>query len=582
VDPDVGSGAVRPLDAVIEDGFWAGRRRLNREVLIPEGERRLEAAGNFENLRVAAGRRRGAYRGPLYLDSDLYKWLEAVGWERRNAPSPALERMARDTVALLEEAQCEDGYLNSYYQVARPRERFSNLAWDHELYCAGHLIQAAIALGDERAMGVARRFADLLVRERPGPDGHPEIELALAALSRATGEGAYLELARELIDARGHGRLQPAGFGPEYFQDRVPVREQTVMEGHAVRALYLACGAVDVGDPALLDAVREQWRDMAFRKAYVTGALGARAGGEAFGEPYELPPDRCYGETCAAIASVMLNWRLLLATGDPRCAELLERTLYNGVLAGVALDGSGYSYVNPLQVRDDAGAWPRYPWFECACCPPNVMRLLASLHRYLATEDDGGVQVHQYASGRCGPVRVRTEYPWDGRVEVEALEGGRWTLTLRVPSWGTTRLDGDVVAPGYARLERSWRAGERVVLELDMTPRRAAAHHRIDAVRGCQAIERGPFVYCLEGADAPGRLDDLALTGEPRAVARPDLLGGIVAVEAPGVRRAAPGGWPYGPPADDGGEPVTLLAVPYAQWGNRGAGPMRVWIPVSP
>jgi DUF1680 family protein len=592
---------LRPVaEATIDDGYWADRRRLNREVLLPAGREQLEQAGNFDDLRAAAGRKDVAFRGMVFMDSDVYKWLEALGWE------PAAPQ-ADDVIALIEAAQDETGYINSYYQVAKPGERFSNPAWDHELYCAGHLIQAAVAHArgrdDERLLRVAERFVTLLY-DRFGPEGesytpgHPEIETALVELYRLTGDRRHLELAQRLIDHRGQRTLEPATHGSSYFQDRVPVRRQGEVEGHAVRALYLAAGVTDLymesGEQALLEAMFAQWRDMAGRKTYVTGGLGAHHMDEAFGDPYELPPDRCYGETCAAIASVQWNQRMLLATGDARYADLLERTLYNGVMAGLALDGGGYSYVNPLHVRDDhrdpveRGA-RRQAWYACACCPPNVMRLLASLQHYLATTDDAGVQIHQYASATLGPVRVRTDYPWHGNVEFEVLEtrADPWTLSLRIPAWSReSRLDGEPVAPGaYARLKRSWQAGDTLTLELDMTPRLVFPHPRIDAVRGCAAIERGPLVYCLEGADAPtgARVDDLRLdpAGALRAVSRPDLLGGIVAIEAAGAhRRADDGLWPYGELSNCAGTPVSLLAIPYSHWGNRGEGGMRVWTPV--
>jgi DUF1680 family protein len=593
---------LRPVaDASIDEGFWADRRRLNREVLIPGGQEQLERAGNFDDLRAAAGLEDVAFRGMVFMDSDVYKWLEAVGWE------PGVPQVD-DAIALVEAAQEDGGYLNSYDQVVQPRERFSNPAWDHELYCAGHLIQAAIAhvrgRGDERLLAVALRFVELLYARfgpagEPYTPGHPEIETALVELYRLTGDRRHLELAARLVDQRGKRTLAPATYGSSYFQDRVPVREQEEIEGHAVRALYLAAGVTDLyaetGEDALLDAMRAQWRDMAARKTYVTGGLGAHHSDEAFGDAYELPPDRCYGETCAAIASVQFNQRMLLVTGDARYAELLERTLYNSVMSGLALDGGGYSYVNPLHVRDDhrdpveRGA-RRQPWYACACCPPNVMRLLASLPHYLATrDDDGGVQVHQYTSATVAGVRVRTDYPWDGRVSIEILEtrAEPWTLSLRIPAWSaTTQVDGEPATPGgYARLTRTWRAGDTVTLELDMTPRIVFGHPRIDAVRGCAAIERGPLVYCLEGADAPpgARVDDLHLDpgGALRAVQRPDLLGGIVAIEAAGTHRpASDDEWPYGAPRNGTGTPLSLLAVPYSHWGNRGAGGMRVWTPV--
>ncbi len=590
---------LRPLDgATIDGGFWGDRRQLNREVLIPGAPAHLEEAGNFDDLRAAAGRVDKPFRGMVFMDSDVYKWLEAVGWE------PAYE-IPDDVLELLAAAQEDDGYLNSYYQVAKPAPRFSRPAWDHELYCAGHMIQAAVALqrgrGDRRLLDVALRFAELLY-ERFGPDGepytpgHPEIETALVELYRLTGDARWLELAGRLVDQRGKSTLEPATHGSSYFQDRVPVRGQGEVEGHAVRALYLAAGVTDIymetGEAALLDAMRAQWRDMSGRKAYVTGGIGAHHMDEAFGDAYELPPDRCYGETCAAISSVMWNHRMLLVTGEARYADLLERTLYNGVMSGLALDGSGFSYVNPLHVRDDhrdpveRGA-QRQPWYECACCPPNVMRLLASLPHYLATVDDGGVQIHQYATSTLGRVRVKTDYPWEGRVEVEVIEPGEFTLSLRVPAWSAdTKLDGEPVPAGdYVHVHREWAAGDTVTLELDMRPRVVFPHPRIDAIRGCAAIERGPLVYCIEGADAPegARVDDLRLDpgGELRAVPREDLLGGIVAIEASGAHRPAEDGeWPYGAPSNGDGRPVSLLAVPYSHWGNRGDGGMRVWTPV--
>jgi len=615
---------LRPLEGRIESGFWADRQRLNRERLLLDGEHSLEEAGNFENLRAAAGRSDAEFRGMVFMDSDVHKWLEALGWELGREPSEELARSADAAIELIEAAQEDGGYLNSYYQVAKPGPRFTNLAWDHELYCAGHLTQAAIAhargRGDARLLGVARRFADHIgevFSEREGTPGHPEVETALVELYRHTGERRHLDLAAHFVGTRGLGTLQPARFGSSYFQDHVPVREATEVTGHAVRALYLAAGVTDVwletGEAALMDVMREQWRDMSGRKSYVTGGVGAHHSDEAFGDPFELPPDRCYGETCAAIASFMWSWRMLLATGEARYADSMERTLYNGFLSGLALDGGGYSYVNPLHVRDDhrdaveRGA-RRLPWYACACCPPNVMRTLASLQHYLATRDDSGVQLHHYTSGEAGPLRVATGYPWRGTVEIEVVEGGAapWTLSLRVPAWadGAT-VDGEPAPAGeYARVKRSWRPGDTVTLEVPLAPRLSAPHPRIDAVRGCLAIERGPLVYCVEGADAPdgALLDDLRLDASAPLtdVERSDLLGGIVVVEgsgvdappdwdpdwayapASGVDHSGPGRSRSGDAAVDGaGGEVRLVAVPYALWGNRGDGPMRVWIPTA-
>ena len=614
------------LEAVeITGGLWSDRQRLNRATLIPTAVEHLEAAGNFENLRAAAGS--GSFRGPVFMDSDVYKWLEAIGWELSRGPDDELARLADDAIGLVADAQEEDGYLNSYYQAAQPGARWSNLAHDHELYCAGHLIQAGIAqargCGDERLLTIARRFADLIYdvfpgNGRPGTPGHPEVEMAMVELYRETGERRYLEVAKYFVEQRGHKLLGPGHFGSSYYQDDVPVREATAVAGHAVRALYLAAGVTDLyletGETELLSVMEAQWRDMTSAKTYITGGLGAHHQDEAFGDPFELPPDRCYGETCAAIASIMWNWRMLLATGDGRHADLLERTLYNGFLAGLALDGSGFSYVNPLQVRSDhrdpveRGA-RRQPWYEVACCPPNVMRLLASLQHYVATVHGPDLQVHQYMAARLRAstqhgealeVEMATEYPWHGTVSLQVVNAPRdpWSLSLRVPSWAhgaSVAVNGEgreaEPAAGYVRLHRVWRAGDRVELELPMQPRLVAPHPRIDAVRGCVAIERGPLVYCVEQADQPpgAIVDDVRIDPSEPLETRPAdaLFPGAVSVRARGALARArrwPESWGYAGfrPADSPAElePTELVAIPYALWGNRTDGPMRVWIPL--
>jgi uncharacterized protein len=623
-----GSHAVlRPLGGggvEIAGGFWAERQRVNREVTIPHGFEQLERAGNFENLRLAAGAGTGTYSGlPLpFLDSDVYKWLEAASWELGRAYSPELEAQAGRAIGLVAAAQAGDGYLDSYYQVLKPDARYVELPMGHELYCAGHLVQAAVAharvTGRTDLLTIATRVVDSVDRAlgpaaRAGVCGHPVIEMALVELYRLTGEERHLALAQCFLDRRGYGLLGPGTYGPAYYQDDRPVRESRSVTGHAVRALYLACGVVDAyletGEWALLDASVAQWEDMVATRTYLTGGVGSRHRDESFGDPYELPADRGYCETCAAIASVMWSWRLLLATGEARYADLMERTLYNGFLSGVGLDGRSFFYVNPLQLRADhqqpwnnRGSAARAGWYKCACCPPNVMRLLSSLEQYVATASDAGVQLHQYATGRVrtafGELDVATGYPWSGRVEVTVAGTGseEWSLSLRVPSWcrgasltvaGQERRD---LAPGaYAVVARSWSHGDRVVLELPVGARLTEPHPRLDAVRGCVAIERGPLVYCLEHADLPAGagLADVALVagGELREGFEPDLLGGVVAVRAEGVGTTAGewGGWPYRDVSGAGparrGDPVTLVAIPYFAWANRAPGPMRVWIP---
>jgi DUF1680 family protein len=639
-------GRFRPLDARhvrLTGGFWADRLSTNRERTIPHGFEQLTEAGTLHNLRLAAGEK-GTYQalGRMFeqpypfLDSDVYKWLEAVGWELGRGEDERLAAMATEAIDLVRAAQRPDGYINSFVQVLAGGRAFEDLAWGHELYCIGHLIQAAVAwhraLGDDRLLGVATRTADAVDRElgpngRLAIEGHPEIEMALVELYRTTGERRYLLLASRLIEARGHGLLGDGRFGAAYWQDHATVREATEVAGHAVRQLYLDSGAVDVavelGDDELLDAVHRRWRDMFATRTYITGGVGSRYTNEAFGDPYELPPDRAYAETCGAISSVMLAWRLGLATGDPDCFDLVERTIFNGVLPGVALDGRAFFYVNTLQARSRRAAAQghetahsrRAPWFPCACCPPNLMRTLASWPHYLATTDDAGIHLQQYAAAEIeaavGAGRVRlavdTGYPWSGRVAVRVLEApaGAWTLSLRIPGWssaasldlvaGDTRTTIGEARDGETALnaERVWQAGDTVELDLRMEPRVIEPDRRIDAVRGTVALERGPLVYCLEAVDLPQGtvIEDVEVALPPTAatVDRSDLLDDAVGLSSPAVSRAQrPADWPYTPVADAAGfdnadatTTIDVRAIPYFAWANRSADAMRVWIPVG-
>ncbi|MHB1597728.1 MAG: glycoside hydrolase family 127 protein [Acidimicrobiales bacterium] len=638
--------ALLPLShghVALTDGFWSSRQRRNREVTIPYGIAMLEQSGTMENLRIAAGSSTAEYKMPLFRDSDLYKVLEAVAWERSHGADDAHERFLASSASLLSAAQEQDGYLNSYVQVVEPGRRFANPAMGHELYCAGHLLQAAVAdartsghpSGSPSSLGlVASRFAsyltDVLPREQAGfVPGHPEIETALVELYRTSRDRRLLDLAADLLDRRGRGALRWHNFGPSYFQDDVPFEQATTIRGHAVRALYLLAGATDVytetGATTLLPPILAQWSDMTSSKTYITGGVGSRHQDEAFGDPFELPPDRAYCETCAAIASVMWNWRLLLLTGEGKYAELMERTLYNGFLAGVGLDGTSFFYVNPLQARTPSS---RSPWYDCACCPPNVMRLLASLEHYVATTSAAGVQIHQYFSGTvhlpaggpvgAGPLELlaRTDYPHGGTFTLRVVDapGTPLEISLRIPTFADgvslalggkdLRLEPD--AHGYVRVHRTWTAGDELQLEIPMRPRALHATGDVDGARGCVAFERGPLVYCIEGVDVPRgaggaggeggaglrgiSVDPDGAIGVTRAV---DVAGEpVVALRLKGRRRqSAVPDWPYAEHRaglddgqDRGADDVAALeiqAVPYYAWANRGASDMRVWIPAA-
>jgi DUF1680 family protein len=627
--------ALRPAIAgEIVGGFWADRRRVNREVSIPAGWKRLHEAGNYHNLELAAGRGTGGYVNELpFLDSDVYKWLEAVAWTfadpaLSSSLADRLRQQLGETERLLRSAQQPDGYLDSHFQVRFPGERFVQLQWGHELYCAGHLIQAAVALhrttGDPGLLDVARRVADLVVDtfgtepgKVDGVCGHPEIETALVELYRETGAEPYLERARYFVDRRGHGLLGDGRFGRHYWQDHLPVRDAPTVEGHAVRQLYLLAGVADVyletGDPSLLQALKRLWAEMAATKTYLTGGIGAHHSDEAFGDPYELPNERSYCETCAAIASIMFSWRMLMITGESKYADLVERTLYNGFLAGLSLDGQRYIYTNPLQVREghtvrgDDHDYQRVNWFHCACCPPNVMRTLASLEHYVLLGSETRVLLHQYMTGRYAAyvangevwLEVTTDYPWDGTVTIRVTRAppGPWELALRVPHWAeqsTLILNGTAVdtAPtdGWWVVGRQWNDGDEVGLVLPLEPRFTVADPRMDATRSAAAVEYGPLVYCLEAVDNPGhRLDDLTIDTAvaPEVAPRNAPSGTVATIRARGrvQPRTDPSWWPYHLAGvlvgDEPRESVPLTAVPYYTWGNREPGAMRIWLPTA-
>jgi DUF1680 family protein len=603
-----------PFDAVrLGGGVLGDLQRDNGAVSVPRGAGHLEEQGawaNFDN--VAAGRTEAEYHGPCFEDGEAYKWLEAVAWEAaRTGDQDCLDWLAGYSERI-GAAQADDGYLNTFIQAGGRATRYERLAWDHEIFNNGALIQSAVAqyraTGADGLLGIARRAADHLdatfgPEKKQGTCGHPLIEMALVELYRATGEQRYLALAGFFVDLRGRDLIDPPhGFGDAYHSDRIPVRETTVPEGHAVRAIYLAAGATDLAiehqDHELLEQLKLQWQNMVEQKTYLTGGLGSRWEGEAFGDPYELPSDRSYAETCAAIAGIQWSWRLLLATGESRYADLIERQLYNAVLPGIGLDGDSYFYANALQLRAGAvasdtrmAAAGRQHWFGCSCCPTNLMRTLASLHAYVATTGGDALQLHQYASGTVRAdlpagevmITVGTEYPWRGEImiTVDRTPDGPWALALRIPAWaeGATVRVGEQELPAtageYHLIERTWRQADTVTLLLPDAPRLVTGHHRVDATRGCVAIERGPLVYAFEQVDQDQdvAVDDLVLTSTELTDEFVNQLGGVPQVLA----RART----LDPATGDPGPEAIARAVPYFRWANREIGPMRVWVPIS-
>jgi len=618
VDPR--RGALRPLgvDQVsIDGGFWGDRQERNRKATVPHIAHWEERTGWLANFdAAAAGTVNETRTGREFSDSEIYKLLEAMAWEIGRTNDEDLEAQYERIVQRVVSAQRDDGYLNTRFGNPGQPARYSDLEWGHELYCFGHLFQAAVARIRTGRGGplvdAALRAADH-VCETFGENGirsvcgHAEIEPALVELSRATGEERYLAQARLFLDRRGNGVLADIELGRAYYQDDQPIREAEVLRGHAVRALYLSAGAIDAGvdegDDAYVDIVRAQYRRTLARRTYLTGGMGSHHQDEAFGDDFELPPDRAYCETCAGIGSVMVAWRLLLATGDLSYGDVIERTLYNVVAASPNESGDAFFYTNPLQQRrrgaEAADGTPspraeaslRAPWFDVSCCPPNVARTLAQLGAYVAASDEAGVVILQYVSGEIradvaggeAALRMTTAYPDDGSVDIEVLgapENG-WTLTLRIPAWaeGARIRRGDeetAVAAPEARVE-NLRAGEHIALHLPIAPRITTPDPRIDAVRGTVAVERGPLVLCAESVDFDGDIDLAHLRIDPAEPLRSTLRG---AVATGSVQASADSAWPYSAAQEPlGASPAEIPLVPYHSWANRGPSTMRVWIP---
>lgn len=608
----------------IADRFWAPRIETNRKVSIPHSLDQLEKAGNMRNFDRAAQGKRDGYEGPVFMDSDAYKALEAASYSLAQHPDPELSARVDAFIARIAAAQMEDGYLNTWYQVNAPDRRFTNLRDNHEIYCAGHLFEAAVAhyqaTGKRTFLNVATRFADHLdARFGDGPGkkigygGHPEAELALMKLYRVTGERRYFELARHMVNNRGvklfareHGTPLDRYDGV-YWQDDVPIREHREIKGHAVRAAYLMSGVTDVvaeqDDPELRAMLRRVWRNTTEKRMYITGGIGPSASNEGFTTDYDLPNLTAYQETCASIALAQWNHRMALLYGDARYADLVERSLYNGVLAGVSLDGKRYFYVNPLESR---GNHHRLEWYGCACCPPNVTRTLASLGGYAYATSKNALWVNLYIAGSVTadvagvPVtlHVKTRYPWEGKVILSVRPGPKkgsshaFELRLRVPGWcefatvavngrKSTRLDTD---RGYLVLSRTWRDGDTVEMEFAMPVVRMEAHPAVKENVGHVALQRGPLVYCIEQCDHEARVQDLSLSLQAPIEAswKSGALGGVVVLKAK-AEASDPLGWErqlYRPVQQ--AQSVNLTAIPYYAWDNRQAGPMRVWIPIVP
>ena len=625
---------ISPADAQVEGGLFGPVLQGVREKMLPYQWRVLndeipgiEKSHCIENFKIAAGKAEGDFYGYVFQDSDLGKWLEAVSYSLMASPDPDLEKKADEAIEIMAAAQQPDGYLDTYFICTGLDKRWTNLRDCHELYCAGHLLEGAVAYfratGKPRALEVLRRYIDY-IDSVFGPEegkchgypGHPEIELALCSLYDVTGEKKYLRLASFFVEERGKqpnyfveeqkklGRefYPNDAYGLKYAQSHLPVRQQKSMEGHAVRALYLASGMADValrtGDASLFDACKMLFDNVYNRRMYITGGVGSTYIGEAFTFDYDLPADRAYAETCAGVALIFFAARLLRGELKGEYADAMEQALYNTCLSGMSLDQTRYFYVNALTVwpeadENDPGKKhivpERQPWLACACCPPNLARLLSSLPVYAVSLTDNLAVVHLYVSGRYQlevhgkPVvlTIETDYPRSGKVMLSVE--GETGLALHLPTWCreySIHRNGETcdlqAENGYLYLNGPFK-GETVELEMKMVPERVYVNKNVRDYVGQTAVRLGPVVYCAEEADnGPG----LHLLRLPRS-AQLSLSEGFAdyaAVEAEGYRFCLKNGKLYSTDPAEEAEPVLIRLIPYCIWGNRGKGEMRVFL----
>ena len=641
---------VRPIDltgARVSDKFWGEYMELVRSQVIPYQwealNDRIEGATPshcIHNFRVAAGLEEGGFQGFVFQDSDLYKWLEAVAWSLAWHPDAKLEALADETIDLIGAAQQPDGYLDTKYIIDGLENRFTDLMNNHELYCLGHMIEAAVAYykatGKRRFMDIAIGYVDC-VDSLFGPEegklkgypGHEVAEMALVGLYKVTGEERFLKLAKYFVDQRGQSplyfeeELKKRGrqngwnggtLGFQYYQAALPVREQTEAQGHSVRAVYLYSGIADVAaqteDAQLFETCERLWNNLVNRRMYITGAIGSSAYGEAFTFDYDLPNDTVYGETCAAIGLVFFARRMLELHPKAPIADVMERALFNGVISGMSLDGTKFFYVNPLEVLPEAALKdPHYghvkverqKWFGCACCPPNLARLAMSIGNYAYTVRDNAVYTHLYLGGKFHaelsgqPVdfEVKTAYPWKGDVEIyiKTEKPVDFHYAIRIPGWCGNhyrlRINGMETAcrmeNGYAVMERTWSDGDVIQFYLELKPQVVQANPRVRQDIGKVAVMRGPVVYCLEEVDNGKGLQRVYLPEEPdfKEQYEPDLLSGVVTLTSKG-RRLDQSGWDadtlYRPAERPEFQDAELKWVPYYAWANRGIGEMTVWV----
>jgi len=616
---------------VIQDGFWSQRRKTNLVASIPSMHDELIEHGRIDNFLRLQGKSSQPQKGPVYSDSDIYKWAEAVGFQLQVADNPELRKttdaMIRDVVAIQEPS----GYLNTYYNGDRKplRMQYDTQTTGHELYCIGHMLQGAIAYyratGDPTLLNAGIRFVDNFLIPNYGPganqkaivSGHPEIEMALIELSRTTGERKYVDLAGYILHGDERVPLRPQQV--VYMYCGIPFPMRTKLEGHAVRAMYACCGATDyyleTGDPSYWKTLNVLWNDLTAHQLYINGGVGARAAGEAFGDQYELPNAQAYGESCAAIGNMMWNWRMLAASGEAKFTDVIERALYNGINSGMSLDGKTYCYRNPLAFDPSGESRDRHlvdgkirnAWYDTTCCPPNLERTFASLSGYFYSTNADGVYVHLYDTSEMNwhlhdgtelKVQQKTNYPWSGDVKMTVSPAAprEFVMYVRIPGWSTknsVKVNGKEIAGAkageYLAIRRRWAENDTIDLNFDMTTHLLKANPAVTEDRGRVAFQRGPIVFCMEHLDQPEHSAGMNLAGytvlpdgATTAHFEPALLDGVMVLTHPAtISKTAtdtalyfPASTPKAPES-----PTTVKLIPYYAWANRESASMQVWIP---
>lgn len=621
----------------LNDHFWSNRLDINRKVTIPFDFKKSEETGRIDNFAKAAGWKKGPFQGIRFDDSDVYKIMEGASYSISNYPDTILEQYMDDLIDKIAAAQEDDGYLYTTRTInpGEPapnagKKRWSYLNQSHELYNAGHMYEAAVAYyratGKRKFLDVAVKNADLMVRTF-GPDreygvpGHQEIEIGLVKLYRITGKKEYLDLARYFLDVRGRD-VKDARYPQErdiYLQSHKPVTEQDEAVGHAVRATYMYSGMADVAaltsDTAYIHAIKKIWKNVVSKKIYITGGIGARREGEAFGENYELPNATAYNETCAAIGNMLWNHRMFLLEGDARYMDVFERTLYNGFLSGISLEGNEFFYPNPLEfdgkTKFNQGKACRKPWFSCSCCPSNVVRFLPSLPGYVYATKGKDIYINLFISNKADintssnkvQISQKTDYPWDGKVtiQVSQLKKEKFSLIIRIPGWSqgtpvpsdlytftkTTDVqpivikingvqENPIIKDGYAVINRKWKKKDNVTLNIPMTPKLVKANRKVEEDINKYAVERGPIVYCAEWKDNHGLVSNLILPENTSFTSKevPDLFDGVFILE--GTAQAVI--------INNSGISIktktqNIIMIPYYAWAHRGIGEMSVWLP---